>query len=129
MKDLDKLAMEIGVAIKNGEVDKAKELKGVYEKLKAEEKKRVEKELRDLEKRVLDRCIKKEDLEDGAWYDCDKEGKRFTRFGGIAQWDEKKQMFRAPGQQQFGMDGWLDHWEDVINTRYAGFPPMWKVEE
>jgi hypothetical protein len=82
---------------------------------------------RDLE--LLKKAIPKEKLEDGAWYDCDEEAKIIARFGGEAQWDKKNNKFLAPGQQQFGMDGWLDHWEDVINDRCAGFIPMWKVEE
>lgn len=81
---------------------------------------------RDLE--LLKKAIPKEKLEDGAWYDCDEDAKKVARFGGKAQWDKKMNMFLAPGQQQFGMDGWLDHWEDVVNDRYAGFVPMWKVE-
>ena len=78
---------------------------------------------------LLDKAIPKKELEDGAWYDCDKDAKKVARFDGIAQWNAKKQEFLAPGQQQFGMDGWLDHWEDAINNGYAGFVPMWKVEE
>jgi hypothetical protein len=82
---------------------------------------------RDLE--LLNKAIPKKDLEDGAWYDCDDEAKKVARFGGKAKWVKKEDMFLAPGQQQFGMDGWLNHWEDVVNDRFAGFVPMWKVEE
>ncbi len=82
---------------------------------------------RDLE--LLNKAIPKEQLEDGAWYDCDEEAKKVARFGGKAKWVKKQNMFLAPGQQQFGMDGWLDHWADVVNDRFAGFVPMWKVEE
>jgi hypothetical protein len=81
---------------------------------------------RDLD--LLKIAIPKEQLEDGAWYDCNEEAKRVARFSGQAKWVKEKDMFLAPGQQQFGMDGWLDHWEDVVNDRYAGFVPMWKVE-
>jgi hypothetical protein len=81
---------------------------------------------RDLE--LLDKAIPKERLKDGAWYDCDTDAKKVARFGGKAKWVKEKGMFLAPGQQQFGMNGWLDHWEDVINDGYAGFVPMWEVE-
>lgn len=82
---------------------------------------------RDLE--FLKKAIPKEKLEDGAWYDCDEDAKEVARFCGIAQWNKKRQEFRAPGQQQFGMDGYLDHWEDAIGAGFAGFVPMWKVKE
>jgi hypothetical protein len=78
---------------------------------------------------LLEKAIPKEKLEDGAWYDCEDEAKKVARFGGKAQWNEKRQEFLAPGQQQFGMNGWLEHWADVVDEGYAGFVPMWKVEE
>jgi hypothetical protein len=78
---------------------------------------------------LLNKAIPKEELEDGAWYDCDEDAKKVARFDGIAQWNEKKQEFLAPGQQQFGMDGYLDHWADAIDAGFAGFVPMWKVEK
>jgi hypothetical protein len=78
---------------------------------------------------LLAKAIPKEQLEDGAWYDCEDEAKRVARFQGKAQWIKEKDMFLAPGQQQFGMDGWLDHWVDAIDAGFAGFVPMWKVEE
>ncbi len=82
---------------------------------------------RDLE--LLKKAIPKQELEDGAWYDCEEGAKNVARFGGIVQWNEKRQEFRAPGQQQFGADGYLDHWADVIDEGYAGFVPMWKVKK
>lgn len=82
---------------------------------------------KDLE--LLEKAIPKNKMKDGIWYDCEKEAKAVARFGGKAKWIESKQMFLAPGQQQFGMDGYLYHWEDAINTGYAGFVPMWEVEK
>jgi hypothetical protein len=76
----------------------------------------------------LKKAIPKEQLEDGAWYDCENEAKKVARFQGHAKWVKEKDMFLAPGQQQFGTDGWLNHWEDVVDIRLAGFVPMWKVE-
>jgi hypothetical protein len=86
-------------------------------------------ETRAFELELLNKAIPKEELEDGAWYDCDEDAKKVARFDGIAQWNEKKQEFLAPGQQQFGMDGYLDHWADAIDAGFAGFVPMWKVEK
>ena len=82
---------------------------------------------RDLE--LLKKAIPKAEMEDGVWYDCEDDAKSVARFGGKAKWDKERDMFLAPGQQQFGADGWLDHWEDAIDNGYAGFVPMWKVEE
>jgi len=80
-----------------------------------------------MELEILKKTIPKKDLKDGVWYDCDENAKHIARFYGIAQWLEEEQQFLAPGQQQFGMDGILDHFEDVINTNMAGFAPMWEV--
>jgi hypothetical protein len=84
-------------------------------------------EKREMELEILKKTIPKKDLKDGVWYDCDESAKHIARFYGVAQWIEKEQQFLAPGQQQFGMDGILDHFEDVINTNMAGFAPMWEV--
>ena len=86
-------------------------------------------ETRKIELDYLDKAIPKEELEDGAWYKCDEKAENFTRYVNLAQWDEERQMFRAPGQQQFGMDGWLDHWADAIDAGCAGFIPLEKTEE
>jgi hypothetical protein len=86
-------------------------------------------EKREMELEILRKTIPKKDLKDGAWYDCDEDAKHVARFYGIAQWLEKEQQFLAPGQQQFGMNGMLNHFEDVINSNLAGFSPMWKVKK
>jgi hypothetical protein len=83
---------------------------------------------RKLELEMLDKAIPKEELEDGAWYRCNEKAEIFTRHCDRAQWIAEKDYFRVPGQQQFGMDGYLDHWVDAIDTGYAGFIPMWKEE-
>jgi len=129
MKDLNEMAKEIGLAYKDGDTEKAEKLKVVYDKIVEERRAMMNKARRDVELGLLAKAIPKKDMEDGIWYDCDRDAKRVARFGGKAKWDADRQMFLAPGQQQFGMDGWLDHWEDAIKTGYAGFVPMWKVEE
>ena len=85
-------------------------------------------EKREMELEIFKKTIPKKDLKDGAWYDCEEGAKHIARFYGVAQWIEKEQQFLAPGQQQFGMDGFLDHFEDVIDNNISGFAPMWEVD-
>ena len=129
IKIANDLAQRAGKAYHKGNKEEAEMLLKECDTIKGEQRRRkIEwRKERDLE--LLKKAIPKEDLEDGAWYDCEDEAKTVARFGGKAKWDKERNMFLAPGQQQFGMDGWLDHFEDAIKTGYAGFIPMWKVEE
>ena len=117
----------VATKIKNGE-DATKE-KEILKNIFNEKKDLTEDYIGKRDQEILKRCIKKEDLIDGEWYWTDKEGQRVARYVEKAQWLKDKNMFLAPGQQQFGADGYLHYFGDVIDTRYAGFPPMKKVDE
>lgn len=129
-KQINDLIKKIALNIKNEEnEEKIEALHKEYNELKKERTKKINDYRRKKDLELLERAIPKQRLEDGVWYDCDFEGKKVARFQGKAKWNKKREMFLAPGQQQFGTDGWLDHFEDVIDKGYAGFVPMWKVEE
>lgn len=113
--------------IKKGEdVKKEKE---IHNDIKVRRGKLINDYRRRKDQEILKRCIKKEDLIDGEWYWTDKEGEEVARYVEKGQWLKDKDHFLVPGQQQFGMDGYLDHFGDVIETGYAGFPPMKKVNK
>ena len=126
-KELNPLIKIIALKRKEGkEITKEEE---VYNKLRKRRKTLLDEYTKENDLKILERCIKKEDLVDGAWYETDKEGEEVARWVDKAQWIEKDNHFLAPGQQQFGMDGYLDYFGDVINTGMAGFPPMKRVDE
>lgn len=124
--EIQVIIKRIALQIKNG--IEPTEDREIYNQL-MDKKRTLVKEYTDANDReILKRCIKKEELVDGAWYETDKEGQHVARYVNKAQWIKKDDHFLAPGQQQFGMDGYLDYFGDVIDTRMAGFPPMKKVE-
>lgn len=123
--EINPLLKKIATQIKEGK--DPIEYKKIYEELKDKRKLIAEEYQKWRDKEILKRCIRKEDLVDGAWYETDTEGEYVARYCDKAQWIEKDNHFLVPGQQQFGMDGYLDYFGDVINTREAGFPPMKRV--
>ena len=123
---INPLIKQIALQVKNGE-DPIKD-REIYNQLMEKKRALVKKYTEENDREILKRCIKKEDLIDGAWYETDKEGQHVARYVNKAQWIKKDDHFLAPGQQQFGMDGYLDYFGDVIDTRMAGFPPMKMVE-
>ena len=126
--EINQLTKNAGLAAKAGNQDEFAQLKIIVAEKQEEKKEILNQWTKENDLKILERCIKKEDLIDGAWYETDFEGKKVARFAGKAKWIEKDNHFLAPGQQQFGMDGYLDYWGDVIESRYAGFPPMKKVD-
>lgn len=123
--EINPLLKKIATQIKEGEdtmVDKK-----LYEELRNKRKLIVKEYGEWRDKEILKRCIRKEDLLDGEWYETDKEGEQVARYCDKAQWIEKDNHFLVPGQQQFGMDGYMDYFGDVIHTRLAGFPPMKRI--
>lgn len=122
MKEINKLNEDINKAIKNKDFEKVKAL----QKMRVEIKNAL---IQKFERDILDRCIKKEDLEDGVWYECDDEGLRVARRVGKARWNEEKGKFLYE-RDKFGhkFEDTMDYFGDVINAGYAGFPPMWKAK-
>jgi hypothetical protein len=133
IEELGKIEEEINLITKRIAQKIKEEIEPVEErKIKKEiiERKRilVKEYVDENDKRILQRCIKKKDLVDGAWYETDEEGGYVARYCDKAQWLEEENHFLAPGQQQYGMDGYLDYFGDVIHTKQAGFPPMKRVD-
>jgi len=122
----NQLAKKCGLAKKDGNEDYAK-YKIEYTELVEQKRELIKQYNREKDLDILTRCIEKEDLIDGAWYETDFDGKKLARFTGKAQWLKDRNEFLAPGQQQFGMDGYLDYFGDVIDINMAGFAPMKKA--
>lgn len=87
---------------------------------KEEERKEYEEKLKDL----VNKMLKKEEMEDGAYY----LGHRF-RGDAIAKWDKKLNRFICINwtMGDFFAEK-LEHFQDVWNTRLDGFAPMKKIE-
>lgn len=111
------------LVLKLGE-EKAKNIKKVMEDANMQQKK-IEEFNRERDKKFLEIAIKKEDLEDFAYY----QGFRF-RGHGIAQWDEKIGKFLILAYE-FNMPivERLEHFADVVKNRLDGFVPIEKLDK
>jgi len=125
MENINKIARELGLAIKDGDTEKEKELRQIYEELKEKEKKEKKEEVKKFNQELLGKCIKKEDLENCTWY----KGYRF-RGDGIAKWDADKNCFLTIN---YTMGDYfleeINHFEDEVQTRIDGFAPFEKIEK
>ena len=113
----NKMVLKLGI-------EKADNVKKLMEEANVR-KQEVEKFNREVEEKMLEVGINKEDLEDCAYY----HGVRF-RGHGIAQWDEKigkfiilAYEFRLPVIEE------LEHFADVVEIRYDGFVPFEKIDK
>jgi len=81
--------------------------------------------LREHELKILNKCIPKNQLEDGVTYIST--GCTLCRFICEARWDQKIGKFKYM-RDKFGLkfEDEIEHFVDVIDTGYAGFTPIKK---
>lgn len=113
----DKLVLKLGE-------EKANNMKKVMQEAN-DYNKRMNKVGEEIDKKLLKVCIKKEDLEDCAYY----QGLRF-RGHGIAEWNKELDKFiiiaydwGVPTIEK------LEHFEDVIKLKIDGFIPIEKLDK
>lgn len=111
------------LALKLGE-EKANEVRKAMDDANRQQKK-MEKWNKERDKKLLEVGIKKEDLEDCAYY----HGIRF-RGHGIAQWDKKLDRFIIIAYE-WGVPviEKLEHFVDVVEKRYDGFVPIEELDK
>ena len=121
MENLNKIYKQIAEANKNKDIEEAERLKEIANELKEEEREKRLKLVRKAENEIADKMLKKEELEDGVWYEGPGD---FARQVTRARWNEERGKF-IYDRYKFGwFEDEMDYFGDVINERYAGFAPM-----